>query len=193
MNRINPSLAHKSRLKEGIEAMSDDDVRFNVQMPESLREDAKANAERGDLSEEVRDLFRRKAYGTGGVEQVSELEETKAELREVRNRIDSKRMDRSQLDAKIQSLEARANRLEERVAELQEKNDKETQYLEVLEEMLKNGTRLWPVMIKNKIDVDIDTAKSLYQELQGRNAELPDAAFAEPKIHQPADWREVDN
>lgn len=170
--------------------MSDEEVRFNVQMPKSLREDAKRNAERGELSEDVRNLFRRKAYGVGGNERVTELEEKKAQLRDTRDKIDQARADRSKLDTKIQSLESQATRLEERISTLQEKRDKENQYLEVLEEMLQNGTRLWPTMIKNKIDVDETTAEGLYEELQARNSELPDAAFTEPGVTDSNDWRE---
>lgn len=171
--------------------MSDEDVRFNVQMPKSLRDDAKANTDRGELSQEVRDLFRRKAYGMGDSERPSELDEKKAELREVRNQIDDLRHKREKLNAKIQSKETRAVRLEERVSELEENKGEMEQTLTVLENMLTNGERMWPVRIKNAVDVDRGTAESLYEELKSRNSELPPEAFEEPGVHTPTDWRTV--
>jgi hypothetical protein len=65
-------------------------------MPEELREDAKAKTERGELAEEVRDLFRQKAYGMGAGESPTELERKKAELESVRNNIDNLRHRRRQ-------------------------------------------------------------------------------------------------
>ncbi|QAS68888.1 hypothetical protein HFTV1-gp55 [Haloferax tailed virus 1] len=167
-----------------------EDVRFNVIMPQTLRDDAKKNAERGELSEEVRDLFRRKAYGIGSSEQPSEIDETKAELREVRAQIDDLRHKRSQIDAKIQTKETRAARLEERISELQDQRDEVQQSLDVLENMLQNGERMWPKRIENAADVDEGTSHELYQELQTRNSELPKAAFEQPTVKTPADWRE---
>lgn len=172
---------------------TDKTVRYNVQMPETLREDAKANSERGELASEVRDVFRRKAYGLGESETPSQIEQTKAELREVRNQIDEWRAKRDRIDAKIKTKEARANRLEERLSDLEEERSEMDTYLEVLENMLQNGERMWPVRIKNAVDVNRDTAGELYEELRARNGELPDAAFDEPSIHTPSDWREVNS
>jgi len=172
--------------------MTDDDkVRFTVQMPEDLREDAKRNSERGELSDDIRDLFRRKAYGIGDTDTPTELEQAEAELQEVRNSIDDLRLERSKIDAKIQSKENRETRLEERIDRLKQEQTEVNQTLEMLENMLQNGERMWPVRIKNAAGVDIDTAQELYVKLMDQNPELPDAAFEEPAIHAPNDWREV--
>lgn len=170
--------------------MSDGKVRFNVEMPEDLREDAKRNTERGELSEEVRDLFRRKAYGIGDTEKSTELEQAEAELQTIRNDIDNLRLERSQIDAKIQSKENRETRLEERVERLKQKRDEMSQTLTMLENMVQNGERMWPIRIKNAADVDKETADRLHQELQDQNPDLPDEAFTEPGFHTSADWRE---
>jgi len=166
-------------------------VRFNVQMPKKLRDDAKRNSDRGDLSEDVRSVFRQRAYGVDDTGEPSEIERTKAELREVRRNIDDLRLQRSQIEAEIKSDEARAARLEERLSELKEERGELEQSLTVLENMLHEGDRMWPVRIKNAVDVDQDTAQELYQQLKERNSELPDEAFEEPSIHSPTDWREV--
>jgi chromosome segregation ATPase len=172
--------------------MSEDDkVRFNVKMDEKLRDDAKRNTERGELSEEVRSVFRRKAYGIDSEGKPSEIERKKAQLRDVRDSIDKKRRERERINAEISAEETRATRLEERISELEEERDELGQAVDMLENMLHDGDRMWPVRIKNAVDVDLSTANELYQQLQERNAELPEAAFTEPRVEDPVDWTDT--
>jgi septal ring factor EnvC (AmiA/AmiB activator) len=168
----------------------DEQVRFTVQMPKKLREDAKRNSDRGELSEDTRELFRQRAYGVSGSAQQSELAQVKAELRDVRATIDDLRHQRSQIDAKINAEEQRATRLEERVTNLEDQRSEIEQSVQMLENMLHAGERMWPTRIKNAADVDEGTAQEILSELKSQNPELPDAAFHEPGIHDPTDWRE---
>lgn len=177
-------------MSDDVDSLKDEKARYNVQMPKELRDDAKRNAERGELAEEVRALFRRKAYGVDETGQHTELQEVKAELREVRQQIDELRHDRSIIDSKIQTKEARATRLEERVEALEVENEELDTKLQMLENMLSEGTRLWPTYIKNTADVDIGTANHLYEELQERNGELPDEAFEEPGVTESSNWKD---
>jgi len=169
----------------------DDDVRYNVQMRRQLREDAKRNTERGELAQSVRDVFRQKAYGQRAAGETTELERVKAELTDVRERIDDLRTERGRIDNEIEAQERRANRLEERVDALERESDELEQTLETLENMLHSGERMWPVRVKNAADVDADTAEELYSRLKNRNADLPEAAFEEPGVHTPTDWRDA--
>jgi chromosome segregation ATPase len=171
--------------------MTDDDVRFNVKMPRQLREDAKRNTDRGELSEAVREVFQQKAYGVDATGQPTELEQTKAKLRDVRKRIDDKRHERERIGTEIEALETRATRLEERVDALQDERSELDGALNVLENMLHDGDRMWPVRIKNAVDVDHGTAEELYHELQDNNADLPECAFEEPTVEEPTDWRKA--
>lgn len=169
----------------------EEQVRFTVQMPEELREDAKRNTDHGELSDDVRDLFRRKAYGIGDTEKPSELERVEAELQDVRDTIDDLRTERSKIEAKIQSKENRETRLEERRDRLREEKETASQALDMLENMLQSGERMWPVKIKNAADVDMDTAQDLYLKLKDRNPEIPEKAFTEPGVHEPANWSDA--
>lgn len=164
----------------------EEEVRFNVKMPARLRDDAKRNTDRGELSEDVRDLFRRKAYGLPGTEENTELERTKAELQEVRDRIDDLRRDRRRIDAEIETQETRATRLEERVERLEEQSDKFSTVVDTLEEMLLDGARIFP----ERIDDDVD-AERVINELQERHSEVPEAAFRLANRHESVDWRET--
>jgi len=170
----------------------DEEVRYNVKMRQQLREDAKRNTKRGELAEDVRDLFRRRAYGEQAAGETTELQRTKSELREVRERLEELRHERGKIQNEIESQERRAARLEERIEQLDQQNDQLEQAVEMLENMLQNGDRMWPTRIKTAADVDVSTAEQLYQQLKDRNPELPAVAFEEPHIHDPNDWRELD-
>lgn len=169
----------------------DDEVRYNVKMRRQLREDAKRNTERGELADGVRNLFRRKAYGEQAAGETTELERTKAELRDVRDRIDDLRRDRSRIETEIESQETRATRLEERVESLEEKQNDLEQTVETLENLLQNGERMWPTKVKNAADVDKDTAVQLHEQLKDRNPDLPKEAFEQASVHEDFDWREA--
>lgn len=167
----------------------DDTVRYNFKCRRQLREDAKRNAERGELAERGRQMLQEVAYGVSG-EEDSRLKTKKAELENVRDRIDDLRGERRRIDAEIESQESRATRLEEQISQLESQKDELEQTLETLENMLRSGERMWPVRVKNAADVEKPKAKELYHRLKERNEDLPAAAFEEPRVHTPSDWRE---
>jgi len=162
----------------------DDEVRFNVKMRQQLRDDAKRNTERGELSEDVRDLFRRKAYGVAG-DETSELERKKAELRDVRGRKDELRQERRRINAELESQEDRETRLEEQIAQLEERDDKFSTVVETLETMLLDGARIFP----ERVDDDLD-AQRVIDELKERNPDVPDSAFRLANPNEENDWRQ---
>lgn len=163
----------------------DETVRYNVQMRRQLREDAKRNSERGELAEDVRNLFKRRAYGTGGINENTELERLKAELQEVRDRIDDLRRQRREIDTEIESQETRANRLEERISNLEEKDDKFETVVSTLESVLLDGGRVFPERVDDGLNAD-----AVIEELKNRNPDVPAKAFRLAKPHEPTDWRE---
>jgi predicted nuclease with TOPRIM domain len=134
----------------------------------------------------VRELFRRKAYGAAGTEQNTQLEQTRAELESVRDRIDELRRERRRIDAEMESQESRATRLEERVEKLEEKHESFETTVNTLEAILLDGGRIFP----ERIDDDVD-AERLISELKDRNPDVPDHAFRLAKEHESVDWREV--
>jgi septal ring factor EnvC (AmiA/AmiB activator) len=173
--------------------MGDDDTaRYNVQMPKQLRSDAKRNTERGELSEAVRDLFRRKAYGAPAAdESPTELQRKRQELKEARRQLDDYRHERDQLEAKVSSQETRVARLEEQVSELEKQRANTQEMYDVLETMLQNGERLPVTRIQNVTDVDEQTARDLQQTLREEHPDVPDAAFSLAAPGEPTDWKEV--
>lgn len=166
-----------------------EEVQFATTMPRQLREDAKKNTSHGELSDEVRQTFRRLAYGPSAADGATELDRLEAELREIRLEIDDLRNKRGRIDNQIQNHEARANRLEERISALERARGELDTKVETLESMLLDGDRWWPVRIKNAANVDISTAEDIHARLQEMNPELPMEAFREPAVHEEIDWR----
>jgi chromosome segregation ATPase len=164
----------------------DDEVRISVKMRRQLREDAKRNTERGELSEEVRDLYRRIAYGTAGSEQQTEIERARAELQEVRDRIDELRQRRRKIDAEIETQETRATRLEERIESLEEQSNTFGTTVETLEGVLLDGGRIFPERVDDALNAD-----AVIQELKDRNPDVPEYAFRLASPNEPNDWRDV--
>lgn len=179
-----------SNPNEESETERDEQVRYNVQMPRKLREDAKRNCERGELAEAVRDVFRRKAYGCGSTAP-SETERVTAELRDARRHLDELRHDRNMKDTKIQAQETRVARLEERkdAAEARQSDIEET--IDRLQALLSDGERLWPTRIKNETGCSTGRATELHKALKDRNPDVPDTAFLEPGVSDPTDWRDT--
>jgi len=171
----------------GVTGDKDDEVRISVKMRRQLREDAKRNTERGELSEEVRDLYRQIAYGAAAKQEHSELERAKTELEAVRDRLDDLRRERRKIDAEVESQETRAARLEERISSLEEQSDRFETVADTLEGVLLDGGRIFP----NRVDDDLD-ATAVIAELKDRNPDVPDYAFKLSAPHEPNDWRDVD-
>jgi len=164
----------------------DEQVRFTVQMPKRLRKDAKRKAERGELSEEIRDLFRRMAYGISDTSGNTEIDKLNAELRDVRARIDDLRKRRRQVDVEIEAQEDRAARLEERVSNLEERADSFETTVNTLEKMLLDGTRIFP----ERIDDDLNATRVI-EALKERNPDVPPCAYDVAEPYEPNDWREA--
>jgi len=170
----------------------DEDVLFNVQMKRRLRRDAQRKAERGELAQDVRDLFERKAYGEGPGE-TDELERLKNELENERDHIDELRSDRRRIDAKIETSEQAIARLEERISAIQAKRDSVDVALENFEAMLENGDRVSPRMnsVKDAAEKRGMSPEQFIEELQERNSEIPDHAFRLAEENEPYDWRDI--
>lgn len=169
------------------EEETDDYVRFNTRMKRRLRDDAKRKTERGELADEIRELFRRIAYGNDATKNNPQIDRLKAELRDARDHLDDLRSKRRRIDAQIEDEESRITRLEERIGSLEETNDKFESTVEALERVLLDGGRIVP----SRIDDDLN-AQAVIQELKDRNPDVPEYAFELAQNNANPDWRKVD-
>lgn len=162
--------------------MSDDDsVRVTVCVPEEVRDAAKDKLPHGGMSEEVRDLLTRIAFGEE-VNQRSRLERQAEELRERRA---EKRRERRELDANIENLDDRIETIERKLGELSTREERYEAKLEELEYRLRSeGTRIFTghgLVERVASEAGVEP-EGVIGDLKERNPDVPDFAF-EPAIH----------
>lgn len=167
--------------------MSEDEdiVRTTVRMPRHLRDAAKAKTDHGELSEMVRGVYRRIAFG----EDVEEHAQLEQELRRAREEKDDIRSEIRALQADLEEVERREARLEERLSEKNSRADKYDGALQTLEGMLMRGERVFvdhPV-VKDAARVGGVPQEEVIEELQTRNPEIPDHAFVDGYLSD-KDW-----
>lgn len=170
--------------------MSDDEfVRVNHRVPEHVRDAAQDKTEHGELSELVRNLYRRVAFG----EDVAEHETVKHELERIRDEKDSLRRKVREVQAEIEAVERKETRLEEKLTKHQSREDKFEGHLEALETQLRGGSHITEThpgvqRAANVGDVDVD---EVIETLQERNPEVPGYAFEE-FMHADRQWTGFD-
>lgn len=90
-------------------------VQFCTEMPRRLRKDALQNADHGEMSEMVRDLFRKKAYGPGVDGKPTELELLEAELREKKDQLNKLQAQKARVIEEIEINKQGIRRIEEQI------------------------------------------------------------------------------
>jgi len=147
-------------------------------MPAHLREAAKRNAERGELSKRVRELFREVAYG----EDIAENERKKQELAEVREKKDDLREQITTLQAELENVERKERRLEEQIQADQAVEQQFETILETLEAEVRDGANITEQRrsVKNASEIKGVEPSDVIQILKDRNPEIPSHAFLSP-------------
>lgn len=159
--------------------MSDDDEleQVNHLVPESVKAEADAVAEWGDLSDAVRQVYEAFAR-SGGDEEVVRLE---AELMRVQTQKES-------IDQQIESLREERDSLDERVDELERQLDKAksdaAKYESLLDEMVRlldSGESLWPdhALVQDAAKSKGIGPDEVIDDCRDRRPKLPDERFTE--------------
>lgn len=152
---------------------------------------AKEKLEHGEMSERLRQTLAQIAHGADVAEQ-SRLKDRVQELRRQRRKKDRQirelQNDRDEIDRDIE-------RIEERLDSLMEQEGEYDGALSMLESELREGNYVFPnkSSVKEAASVGQTTPETVIQDLKERNADVPEAAFELPKVHQPNDWRELDS
>lgn len=153
----------------------DDTVRTTITMPRHLRDAAKENAEHGELSERVRSLYRRIAFG----EDVDQHETVKLELERVRSDKDDVRAQIRDLQAELDRLETKEARLEEKLSKHTSRQQKYEGHLESLETLLYDGVHVdeeHPGVEKAANAAQVSPS-DVIDDLRERNPQIPDYAY----------------
>jgi chromosome segregation ATPase len=168
--------------------MSNDKDQINFTVEKSAKDLAKEKLEHGELSTELRETIHRIAYG----EEISKRERLHKQLAEKRDAKDSKRAEKRELEAEIEEIEGEIARIEERLDGMERREDKYEATLEMLEETLYAGGRIFEdhgQVIKAAKIGGVDEA-DVIDELQERNPSIPDHAFVQ-KMHSAKTWTGV--
>lgn len=154
---------------------NDDSVNVTFLAPRHLRDAAKRQSERGEISEEGRKMLQRIAYG----EEIEQEERLKAELEEKRAERDTLKGRRREIDSKLDTLDTEIARLEERVENRNERRDKYEGMLEMLETSLEEGNRVFPDhgQVKQAASVKGTTAEDVIDTLKRRNPDVSAEQF----------------
>lgn len=170
--------------------MSDDDtVQVKHLVPEHTRDAAQDRTEYGELSELVRGLYQRIAFG----EEVEERESLKKELQRVRNEKDDIRGQIRGLQAELQTIETKEARLEEKLSEFTDDEQKYIGHLESLESRLYDGSNITPGDggVESASNVGKCDPEEVIEDLKERNPEIPEYAFEEVR-HTDEEWAGVE-
>lgn len=143
------------------------------------------NADHGELSEAVRDVYR--MYATaGGAETLAQLE---VRLRRTRR-------ERESIESRIESLQDELAEVRERETELQEEireyEQETTEYERLMGEMsamLRDGKSVFPThgKVKTAASVKGCGVDEVVSELKDRNPDIPEEQFQEGATTDPVD------
>lgn len=171
--------------------MSDDDhVRVNHRVPNHVRDAAQDKTEHGELSELVRNLYKRVAFG----EDVAQHDTVKLELERVRDEKDDVRRQIRELEAELETIESKERRLEEKLSKHNSRQDKYEGHVESLESQLLDGTHISPSHpgVQRAANVGECDGEDVIDDLRERNPEVPDYAF-EDMMHAEREWTGLRN
>lgn len=155
--------------------MTGDRSQVHFEVNRQAKELAKEKLEFGELSKVLRDEVRRVAFG----EEISKRQRLTERLEKLREERDSLRADMRRIETEIDEKETEIARVEERMGGLERKEERYEAQIEMLEDQLFKGTRLWEDhgQVIKAAKTGEKQPKEVLQELQDRNPEIPEYAF----------------
>lgn len=161
------------------------DDQINVDVDGDAKELAKDKLGHGGLSRVVRERIEEIAYG----EEVSKHTRLEQRLQSLREQKDELRAQRREVDAEIEDVEQEITRIEEQLSHLDKREDKYDAALEMLEETLAEGGRVFPdhgQVIRAARIGGVDE-EHVIADLQERNPSVPEHAFVS-KLEDSREW-----
>lgn len=169
--------------------MSDEKTQVHFKVDKNTKELAKERLEHGELSTELREKLQQIAYG----EEVSKRERAHKRLAELREKKDEKRAEKREIEAELEEIEGEIKRLEERLDNMERREDKYEATLEMLEETLYAGGRVFEDhgQVMKAAKIGGKETQDVIAELKERNPSIPDHAYVQ-KLHTNKEWHGVE-
>jgi len=168
--------------------MSEGKSQINFTVEANAKDLAKDKLNHGELSTELRETIHRIAYG----EEISKRERMHKQLAELREEKDSLRAEKREIEAEIEEVEGKITRIEERLDGMERQEDKYEATLELLEETLYDGGRVFADhgQVMKAAKIGGKESSDVIEELQERNPSIPDHAFKQ-RLHTAKEWHGV--
>jgi chromosome segregation ATPase len=168
--------------------MVSDKAQINFTVERDAKELAKEKLEYGELSTELRETIQRIAFG----EEISKREQSRKRLAELRDAKDKKRSEIREAEAELEQIEDEIARVEERLDGMERREDKYEASLEMLEESLRSGQRVFEDhgQVIKAAKIGGMEPEDVIEELKDRNPMVPDHAFVSG-MHVTEDWNGV--
>lgn len=170
--------------------MTDDKAQINFTVERNAKDLAKEKLDHGELSTELRETIQRIAYG----EEISKRERLHKRLAELRDQKDSLRAEKRELEAELEEVEGEIARVEERLDGMERREDKYEATLEMLEETLYAGGRVFEEhgQVLKAAKIGSVEPEDVLDELQDRNPSIPAHAYQQ-KMHSDKEWSGVES
>lgn len=156
-----------------------------VNVPRSAKDSAMEKLEYGQMTEEIRDLVTRIAFG----EDLGQRSRLERQLEDLRDRRDELRRERRSLDAEIENIDSRIDGVEKRISQLSSQEERYEAKLESLEHRLRAEGRLFPEhsAVREVAKEAEREPEGVIEDLKGRNPDVPEYAFEEmtPYVDEP--------
>lgn len=162
-----------------------DKKQVNHLVPTDIKERAKENAEHGELSEAVRDVYRMYAT-TGGAETLAQLE---VRLRKTRRERESLEDRIKHLREELETVREQERGLQEQIREYEQETTEYERVMSELSAMLRDGNSVFPShgKVKTAASTKGCSVSEVMDDLRDRNPDVPDARFQEGTTDEPAD------
>lgn len=168
--------------------MSDRDAQINFTVDGDAKELAKERLDYGELSKILRKRVHEVAFG----EEVSKHTRLEQRLRELREEKDELRTKRREIETQIEGVEQQITRVEEQLNQLDKREDQYEAALEMLEETLAEGGRVFPGhgQVQRAAKLGEKSAEEVIADLKDRNPTVPDHAFVSG-LESNREWRGI--
>lgn len=165
--------------------MSNGKSQINFTVEEAAKDLAKDKLDHGELSTELRETIHRIAYG----QEISKRERLQRQLADLRDDKDSIRSTIREKQAELEEVEDKITRVEERLDGMERREDKYDATLQMLEEKLYDGGRVFEDhgQVLKAAKIGGKEPEDVITELKERNPSVPDHAFVQG-IHTNQSW-----
>lgn len=167
--------------------MSNEDkyVHVSHRVPADVRDMAQENSEYGEITELVRSIYQKKAYGSSELDR-DQIDERLRELRHERDetRLELRRIT-EEYESDLQKLEVEIARLEERKDKTKSKSDKFEGAIDQLIARVENGERVFPDLpgVRAAANTVGEPPEYVVEKVREKVPEAPDQLFEEGDTH----------